>query len=215
MIAELSSGVDAFRGIGTKLTLTCDFPRTIGSPMRTKVEYIIDTPAKHARSSSRLRFEPVTTRVARSIFRKAIRDIIKESLDRSDQAAVASGQIEAQADRLAEPDEGLTYDPAWWALAYKQDDQLIGIAQPVIFAGCERNGLQEGTIHYIGVLPLYRGQGYINDLVRFTTWRLAEIGLWRIYTDTDELNMPMRRAFLRAGYREAHTCIIKESLRVP
>jgi RimJ/RimL family protein N-acetyltransferase len=58
----------------------------------------------------------------------------------------------------------------------------------------------EGTIHYIGVLPEHRGQGYIIDLLQEATETLKSIGVWRIFSDTDINNFPMRNAFEKVGY---------------
>ncbi|WHY78620.1 GNAT family N-acetyltransferase [Neobacillus sp. WH10] len=53
----------------------------------------------------------------------------------------------------------------------------------------------EGTIHYIGVVPEYRGRGFINELLLKATRILQDIGVWRIFSDTDVENTPMRAAF--------------------
>ncbi|SDE81680.1 Acetyltransferase (GNAT) family protein [Paenibacillus sp. cl6col] len=58
----------------------------------------------------------------------------------------------------------------------------------------------EGTIHYIGVIPKFRGKGFINDLLLRSTRVLQELGVWRIFADTDVENIPMRNAFEKAGY---------------
>ncbi len=173
--------------------------------MHGKVEYIFDNPEPLA-PRARLTFVPVDSEERRAMFDEAVRAILEGSLDGSDRAAVQQGQEQLQAQRLSRPDAGFVYRTDWWSLAFgtKQED-LVGVIQPVVFAGCDRDGLHEGTIHYIGVLPRHRGHGYVDDLLAEATNRLARLGVWRICTDTDVNNHPMRRAFLRLGYREGRT----------
>ncbi|OZB95442.1 GNAT family N-acetyltransferase [Paenibacillus sp. XY044] len=78
--------------------------------------------------------------------------------------------------------------------------EIDGLIQPVVFKGCEKNGLMEGTIHYIGVIPEFRGKGFINDLLLRATRVLQGIGVWRIYADTDVENFPMMQTFEKAVY---------------
>ena len=89
---------------------------------------------------------------------------------------------------------------AWWQLAYDADVELVGFVLPVIFPDCAKNGLEEGTVYYIGVLPEKWGEGYAYDLLCQCTHLLQEIGVWRIYCDTDVYNAPMIATFQKAGY---------------
>ena len=50
------------------------------------------------------------------------------------------------------------------------------------------------------MLPAQRGNGYIDDLLAEATRILAEQDVPRIRAATDVGNVPMARAFQRAGY---------------
>lgn len=56
------------------------------------------------------------------------------------------------------------------------------------------------VIAYIGVLPAHRGNGHIDDLLAEGTRILARQDVPRIRASTDVGNVPMARAFQRAGY---------------
>jgi RimJ/RimL family protein N-acetyltransferase len=60
----------------------------------------------------------------------------------------------------------------------------------------------EGTIFYMGVLPVHRGNGYSRELLDQATRTLARIGACRILCDTAACNAPMIAAFRYAGYSE-------------
>ena len=64
---------------------------------------------------------------------------------------------------------------------------------PVVFTGCARDGLDEGTITHIGVRPSARGRGYGRLLLRRATATLERHGVWRIYCDTAAGNAGMIR----------------------
>ncbi|MEM7533823.1 MAG: GNAT family N-acetyltransferase [Chloroflexota bacterium] len=96
--------------------------------------------------------------------------------------------------------------PEWWQVAYTQTGTLVGYVQPVLFPNSEqdRDGqrVSEATLYYIGVLPEARGNGYVDDLLLKSIAILQEVGIWRLYSDTDSENFPMIRAFERAGFEE-------------
>lgn len=73
---------------------------------------------------------------------------------------------------------------------------------PVVIAGKQREGLQEGTIFHVGVLPEQRGRGHGHELLAQATRTLLAVGVWRIFCDTAANNAPMIAAFRRAGYVE-------------
>lgn len=62
--------------------------------------------------------------------------------------------------------------------------------------------LKKSTIYHIGVLPEQRGKGYAAALLRKGTSVLQEIGVWRIYCDTDVFNTPMIDTFREVGYKQ-------------
>ena len=123
------------------------------------------------------------------------------SLDRHDQKSVAEYGAAAVAKRfLADVDDYFGYQMAWWQFAANEKQELVGFLLPVIYPGEQRSGLEEATLYYIGVLPEHRGHGYGYDLLCQATRTMQQAGVWRIYCDTDIENIPMIKAFQRAGY---------------
>lgn len=85
-------------------------------------------------------------------------------------------------------------DRSWWRLAYDGNADLVGVALPSANEG-------GAVVGYLGVVPELRGRGYIDDLLGEITRFHAGRGVPRIVADTDAGNVPMARAFERAGYR--------------
>ncbi|MEV0383590.1 GNAT family N-acetyltransferase [Nonomuraea sp. NPDC050643] len=85
-------------------------------------------------------------------------------------------------------------DREWWRLAYDEGGDLVGVALP----SANNAG---PVVGYLGVVPERRGQGYADDLLGEITRFHAARGAQRIVADTDAENVPMARAFERAGYR--------------
>ncbi len=114
--------------------------------------------------------------------------------------------------RYADPNAGhFAYELDWWQLAYAADGSIVGFTQPVIYRGCAKAGLEESTIHYIGVVPEHRGRGYIADLLLAATRTMQDLGVWRIYCDTDIANVPMIRAFRTVGYEQRETRVVRHT----
>lgn len=92
-------------------------------------------------------------------------------------------------------DEFANYDTprTWWRVATLPDGEPVGFVIPA------RNAYHP-IIAYIAVLPEHRGNGYIDDLLAEGTRVLAEEGVPNIRAATDVGNVPMARAFERAGY---------------
>jgi RimJ/RimL family protein N-acetyltransferase len=82
----------------------------------------------------------------------------------------------------------------WWRLAYTRDGTLAGFGIPW------RNPYGR-NVGYLGVLPELRGNGYIDEVLADITRFHAAAGAERISATTDLVNVPMQRAFERAGYR--------------
>ncbi len=70
------------------------------------------------------------------------------------------------------------YKPTWWQLAYTQDGTIAGL----IMSAQNDGG---PIIEYIGVIPEYRGQGYVNDLLAQGTLNLLADDATRIRADAD------------------------------
>lgn len=81
----------------------------------------------------------------------------------------------------------------WWRIATLPDGEPVGFVIPT------RNAYGP-IIAYIGVRPAHRGNGYVDEVLGEGTRVLAGEGVPRIRAATDLGNVPMARAFGRAGY---------------
>lgn len=107
--------------------------------------------------------------------------------------------------------DGFSYRVEWWQFGLNNSKEIVGFVLPVVFEGCAKEGLEEGTIYYIGVIPEYRGLGYANDLLSQGTRTLQQVGVWRVFCDTAVDNVRMISAFKRVGYRqysEPRECLV-------
>jgi ribosomal protein S18 acetylase RimI-like enzyme len=168
-----------------------------------KLPFVWEEPQPLVQVPKRMIFRPLPT-VGMEAFVNAVGRAMVGSLDQSDQKKVRElGAEQAAAHFLAEATDYFEYQPEWWQLGYDQQGNLVGFVQPVIYPGCSKDGLEEGTLYYIGVVPEQRGNRYIDDLLLHATYILQRVGVWRIYCDTDALNQPMIQAFQRVGYQVA------------
>jgi RimJ/RimL family protein N-acetyltransferase len=81
----------------------------------------------------------------------------------------------------------------WWRLAYTPDGELVGLSLP-------SRSPSQPVIGYIAVVPEQRGHGYAYDLLVDATHDLVSYGADRIVAGTDVGNVPMAKAFAKAGY---------------
>jgi RimJ/RimL family protein N-acetyltransferase len=81
----------------------------------------------------------------------------------------------------------------WWRIASLPEGEPVGFVIPA------RNDYNP-IIAYLAVLPVHRGNGYIDDILAEGTRVLAEQDAPRIRASTDLSNTPMANAFRRAGY---------------
>jgi GNAT superfamily N-acetyltransferase len=167
-----------------------------------KIPFVWEEPKPVAQISQRLAFRSLND-VSIEYFTTTVSCAMADSLDRSDQKAVRElGAIQAASKLIAQVGDDFDYEPQWWQLGYNNLGELVGFIQPVIYRQGRKDNLEEGTIYYIGVVPKERGKGYIYDLLCQATYLLQKIGVWRIFCDTDVLNIPMIRAFQNVGYRQ-------------
>lgn len=110
----------------------------------------------------------------------------RDDLTRLTPRAAAEEQYHDELERYASPHE-------WWRVATRPDGEPVGFVIPA------HNGYNP-IIAYIGVVPAHRGQGYIDEVLAAGTRLLANEGVPRIRAATDVGNVPMARAFARAGY---------------
>ena len=88
---------------------------------------------------------------------------------------------------------GYTSPREWWRIATLPGGEPVGFVIPA------RNAYNP-IIAYIGVRPAHRGNGYVDEILAEGTRVLAAEGVPRIRASTDLGNVPMARAFHRAGY---------------
>jgi len=141
--------------------------------------------------TTRLKFRPADDSEVLAI----LQQLLVGTLDAHDQRAVATLGIAQAAARQLEDLHWFPSPRDWWQLAYSRSGELVGLIVPA------RNYSQP-TIGYIGVVPAQRGQGYVDDLLAEMTARLNELAPGEaVGADTDFGNVPMARAFARAGFR--------------
>ena len=164
-----------------------------------KIAFVWNEPKEKVVVPDRCEFTKVISELENT-FKEVISQVVVDSLDREDKKHITPESHLELVESIFNVDEAyFQYEKEWWELAY-YNGEIVGFIQPVVFKGCEKGGLMEGTIHYIGVVPEFRGKGLINDLLLRATSVLQDIGVWRIFADTDVENIPMRIAFEKAGY---------------
>lgn len=81
----------------------------------------------------------------------------------------------------------------WWRIATLPGGEPVGFVIPA-------SNDYGAIIAYLGVLPGHRGNGYIDEILAEGTRILAVQKVPRIRASTDLANIPMARAFSRAGW---------------
>lgn len=127
------------------------------------------------------------------VFVEAFRRVAEGTLDFDTRKALATMDPVAQAREDVEAYQQMVGERSWWRLAYTPEGDLVGLSLP-----SANNG--GPVVGYLGVVPEYRGKGYVGDLLNEITRFHAERGAERIAADTDATNIPMAKAFERAGY---------------
>ncbi len=157
---------------------------------RLRLEWRAGTPIPAP--GERLRFRPVSDR---GELIRLMTFVLEGTLDAHSLRDLARMPA-AQAAAEHYDSEFLTYDSPhdWWQIAVLPDGQPVGFVIPA------RNSYHP-IIAYIGVLPAHRGRGYSGDLLAQGTRILAAHDVPLIMASTDVGNVPMARAFQRAGYR--------------
>jgi GNAT superfamily N-acetyltransferase len=112
----------------------------------------------------------------------------RDDLSRMSPEQVAVEQYQGELALFASPRE-------WWQVARLPDGTPVGFVIPA------HNGYNP-IIAYLAVLPAYRGLGYINEILAEGTRILAAQGVPHIRASTDLGNVPMARAFHRAGWTD-------------
>lgn len=139
-----------------------------------------------------------------------------EFLDLFAQVARGSLDIETQRGLLemgeqAQARDGLEFylgcpgEREWWRVALSAEGSAVGFAIPSA-TPYNRN------VGYLGVLPAWRGQGLVDDLLGAVTRIHAESGAETITATTDTGNAPMAAAFERAGYQITEVRLVLSAL---
>jgi RimJ/RimL family protein N-acetyltransferase len=141
--------------------------------------------------SGRLTFHPVRDRAELVAL---MTDVLSGTLDAHDRDALTRmTAAEAAARQYDEELVGYPSPQRWWRIARRPDGAAVGFVLPA------HNGYNP-IIAYIGVVPAMRGNAYIDELLAEGTRILAAEGVPQIRAATDVGNVPMARAFDRAGY---------------
>lgn len=94
------------------------------------------------------------------------------------------------------------------AMRHRDDGFAVGVDPDGTAVGYVLATLVDGdrpVLAEIGVIEPARGRRLVDELLAYGTRLLAEDGAARIRGDVDAINLPMRAAFARAGYREFAT----------
>ncbi|WP_062353552.1 GNAT family N-acetyltransferase [Herbidospora yilanensis] len=120
-------------------------------------------------------------------------EVVEGSLDAHTRAELAQMTPREQAESQYEQELALYRSPReWWRIG-------IVDGEPAGFVIPARNAYN-AIIAYIGVVPAHRGKGLVGELLAEGTRILAGNDVPRIRASTDVTNVPMARAFARAGY---------------
>lgn len=142
------------------------------------------------RSRGRLTFTEATDEEFLEVFRR----IAQGSLDGETRRNLATLGPEATAREEMDFYLGCPGEREWWRLARTPEGEIAGLAVPSA-TPYNRN------VGYLGVVPEFRGHGYVDDVLAEITRVQADSGAELITATTDTGNAPMAAAFARAGYR--------------
>jgi RimJ/RimL family protein N-acetyltransferase len=110
----------------------------------------------------------------------------RDDLTRMSPQQAAAKHYDGELDRYTSPRD-------WWRVAELPSGEPVGFVIPA------DNGYSP-IIAYLGVVPAQRGNGYIGEILAEGTRVLAAEDVPRIRASTDLGNVPMARAFYRAGW---------------
>ncbi|MGP4099776.1 GNAT family N-acetyltransferase [Nonomuraea sp. KM90] len=120
--------------------------------------------------------------------------IAEGSLDAHTRASLAAKGVDATARGEMDFYLGAPGRLEWWRLAYTGEGEVAGMAIPSATP-------YSVNVGYLGVVPEFRGRGYVDEVLAEITRIHAAGGASRITATTDVGNAPMAAAFRRAGYR--------------
>jgi RimJ/RimL family protein N-acetyltransferase len=158
--------------------------------MLERYRYEWTTSAPVSPPTGRLTFRPEPDDAA---WARMFAEIAEGSLDHNTREEVAKLGRAKYAEAEVELYKSFPGPRDWWFFAYDQAGELVGFGLP----SANHAG---PVVGFIGVLPAYRGRGYVDEiLAEITRWHV-DLGAKRIVADTDSTNEPMARSFERSGY---------------
>lgn len=170
-----------------------------------KIAFAWNEPQPLIKVPDRLAFQSLPD-VGMEFLTAAVGRVMAASLDRNDQRNVQKLCAEESAARfLKSAGQHFDYQKDWWKIGFDSKGEVCGFVLPVLFRDGQKGNKPEATIFYMGVVPEKRGLQYAVDLLYCATRVLQEVGIWRIFSDTDVKNEPMIRAFKKAGYVQSGT----------
>jgi ribosomal protein S18 acetylase RimI-like enzyme len=189
----------------------CDFLTNLGlGTLQEKRAFIFKNGDKLNDVNYKLAFSSVDAADIKN-FKAMMKCILMDTRDRDDQQQIKLRGLEIVVqNKFKGIEEDFDYDSKWWQVGIF-DGRQVGYILPVSFKDCAKDGLIEGTVFHIGVLPEFRNRGFGLELLVKGCEVLSGIGMWRIFCDTDSENEPMIRAFVAAGFKEVDTIKIFQS----
>ncbi|MEU7612825.1 GNAT family N-acetyltransferase [Micromonospora sp. NPDC049204] len=141
-------------------------------------------------AAGRLQFRAASDEEFLAVFRR----IAEGSLDARTRANLAAKGVDATAREDLDFYLGAPGKREWWRIAYTGEGEVAGLAIPSATP-------YNVNVGYLGVVPEFRGRGYVDEVLAEITRLHATNGESRITATTDMGNAPMAAAFGRAGYR--------------
>ncbi|MBQ1022595.1 GNAT family N-acetyltransferase [Micromonospora sp. D93] len=141
-------------------------------------------------AAGRLRFTEASDEEFLAVFRR----IAEGSLDAQTRANLAAKGVDATVREEMDFYLGAPGKREWWRIAYTREGEVAGMAIPSATP-------YNVNVGYLGVVPEFRGRGYVDEVLAEITRLHATNGESRITATTDMGNAPMAAAFGRAGYR--------------
>lgn len=171
-------------------------------PTYLKVPFVWEEPQPRIEVPTRLRFQPAGSLNHETLV-SLVAQVMASSVDPSIQKQLADqDSYQAVEQFLFEAREGFAYQVDWWQVGLNTANDFVGFVLPVIYEGCDRDGLEEATIYFIGVLPQHQGSQFGTDLLLKGTRILQDVGIWRVFCDTAVNNAAMISTFQRVGYQQ-------------
>ncbi|MCG5444117.1 GNAT family N-acetyltransferase [Micromonospora sp. NIE79] len=127
-------------------------------------------------------------------FLAAFRRIAEGSLDAQTRANLTAKGVDATAREEMDFYLRAPGKREWWRIAYTRQGEVAGMAIPSATP-------YSVNVGYLGVVPEFRGRGYVDEVLAEITRLHAANGEARITATTDMANAPMAAAFARARYR--------------